>query len=79
MTEIDRVHVLEDLDLRHDDVLQELAVLEQHIERVLGAMRPAPIDGGSIVERSPPAIKVAGLVDRPQQPQAKRRAQRHAQ
>jgi hypothetical protein len=69
MTEIDFDNLLEDLDQRHDEILSELDAFNQQVESVLATLRPA----------SAAAVQVAALVDRPQQPQAKRRAKRHAQ
>jgi hypothetical protein len=68
MTEIDFGNLLDDLDRRHDEILSELDALNQQVESVLTALKPA----------SAAAVQVAALVDRPQQPQAKRRTQRHA-
>jgi hypothetical protein len=69
MTEIDRANVLQDLDLRHDELLAELEALNREVEAALGALKPS----------SAPPVQMAALVDRPQQPQTKRRAQRCAQ
>jgi hypothetical protein len=68
MTEIDFGNLLDDLDQRHDEVLSELDALSQQVESVLTALKPA----------SAAAVQVPAFVDRPQKPQAKRRAQRHA-
>jgi hypothetical protein len=69
MTEIDRANVLQDLDLRHDELLAELEALNGEVEAALGALRPP----------SAPPVQMAALVDRTEQPQTKRRAQRYAQ
>jgi hypothetical protein len=68
MTEIDRANRIDDLDRRHDELLAELESLGREVEAVLRVHRPP----------SPP-VEMAAFVDGPQQPQAKRRAKRHAE
>jgi hypothetical protein len=68
MTEIDLGNLLDNLDHRHDEVLVELDALIEQVSSVLLALKP----------QSAATVQVPALVDRPQQPQAKRRAQRHA-
>lgn len=69
MTEIDLGNLLEGLDRRHDEILVELDALNERVATVLLALKP----------QSAAAVQMPAFVDRPQQPQAKRRAKRHAQ
>lgn len=41
MSETERSNVIRALDLRHDEVLQSLATLEQQVELVIAAVRPS--------------------------------------
>ncbi len=65
MTEIDRTSRLQELDVRHDALLEELEALSRDVESVLAAVRPP----------SAALVEMPALVNRAQQPQPKRRAQ----
>lgn len=41
MSETERSNVIRALDLRHDEVLQSLATLEQQVELAIAAVRPS--------------------------------------
>jgi hypothetical protein len=80
MTETDRITMLEDLDRRHDELLGELDALARQIESTLGAANPAA--RRSAPSSRPrgglaPPIQMPALINRPQEPQPKRRAKRH--
>jgi hypothetical protein len=53
MTEIDRLNMVQEFDLRHDELLRDLERLNHQIEQVLGSVRPPQPEAMAIATQPP--------------------------